>query len=66
VDRRQPGVACASAVASLLFEVVEEGADQLDVEVVDVQLTRLLAGLLGGEREQQLEGVAVGGDRLWA
>ena len=60
VDRRQPGVAGAGAVAAVCLEVVEERADQLRVEVVDVQLARLLAGLLGGEREQQPEGGEVG------
>jgi len=49
VDRRQPGVAGACAVAAVLLEVVEEGADQLRVEIVDVQLAGLFAGLLGGE-----------------
>jgi len=38
MDRRQPRVACSGAVASLGFEMVEEGADQLGVEVVDLEL----------------------------
>jgi hypothetical protein len=42
--------------------VGEEGADQRRVEIVDVQLERLLAGLLVREAEQQLERVAVRGD----
>jgi len=66
VDRREPGVPGAGAVAAVLLEMVEERADQLGVEIVDVQLAGLLAGSLGGEREQQPERVAVGGDRLWA
>jgi hypothetical protein len=66
VDRRQAVVAGAGAVAPFCFEVVEERADQRRVEIVEVQLARLLAGPLGGEREQQPEGVAVGGDGLRA
>ena len=59
VDRCQPVVARPRAVAAVLFEVVEERADQRRVEVVDVQLTGLFADLFGREREQQPEGVTV-------
>ena len=38
VDRRQPGVAGAGAVAAVVFEVVEEGADQRRVQVGEVEL----------------------------
>ena len=38
VDRGQPGVAGADAVAALVFEVVEEAGDQRRVEVGEVQL----------------------------
>jgi hypothetical protein len=66
VDRPEPGVAGPGAVAPVLLEVVEERADQRRVEIVDVQLERLLAGLLLREAKQQPERVAVGGDRLRA
>ena len=46
VDRPEPGVAGPGAVARGLLEVVEEGADQRRVEIVEVQLEWLLAGLL--------------------
>ena len=49
VDRRKSRVAGSGAVAPLCFEVGEERADQWGVEVVEVQLERLLAGLLLGE-----------------
>jgi hypothetical protein len=62
VDRRQPRIARAWAVTPLGFEVIEEGADQCCVEICDVQLARLLAGLFGGEAEQQPPGVAIRGD----
>ena len=66
VDRRQPGVAGAGAVAALVFEVVEERGDQRRVEVLELERRRRLAGLLLGEGEQQPEGVAIGGDRVRA
>jgi len=66
VDRTKAGVACADAVASIVFEVLEEGADQRRVEIVDVQLERLLAGPLVREAQKQPERVSVGGDRLRA
>ena len=64
VDRPEPGVAGAGTVVSVLFEVGQERADQRRVEVVDVQLERLFAGLLVSEAEQQPERVSIGGDRL--
>jgi hypothetical protein len=62
VDRAEAGVAGAGTVAAVAFEVGEEGADQWRVEVVDVQLEWLLAGLVVREAQQQREGVAIGGD----
>ena len=46
VDGAQTGVAGAGAVAAVAFEVGEERADQRRGQVVDVQLERLLAGLV--------------------
>ena len=66
VDRPEPGVAGPGTVAPCLLEMVEERADQRSVEIVDVELERLLAGPLVGEAEQQPERVAVGGDGLGA
>ena len=66
VDRRQPGVPGPGAVASVVFEVGEERADQRRVEIVEVQLEWLFAGLLVREAQQQPERVAVGGNRLRA
>ena len=39
-DRGKPGVAGAHAVLPLVLQVVEEGADQRGIEIVDVQLRR--------------------------
>jgi hypothetical protein len=48
MERRQPVVARADAVAPVCLEVVEEGTDQRRVKLVDVELAGPLAGLLGG------------------
>jgi hypothetical protein len=53
VDRPEARVAGPGAVAPVFFEMGEERADQRRVEIVDVQLERLLGGLLLGEGEQQ-------------
>jgi hypothetical protein len=66
VDRGQAGVAGPHAVAALALEVVQERADQPGVQVGDLQAGGRLAGALGGEAQQQLAGVAVGGDGVGA
>jgi len=66
VDRREPVVAGRDRVAAFSFEVLEERCDQCCVEVGDIEIAGLFAGPLGGEAQQQLEGVAVGGDRVLA
>jgi hypothetical protein len=66
VDRAEAGVAGSRAVAAVVFEVLEERADQWRVEIVDVELEGLLAGLLVCEAQQQSERVSVGGDRFRA
>ena len=65
VDCGEAGVAAADAVAALVFEMVEEGADERGVEVGQIQLRGRFAEL-GGEAEQQPEGVAVGSDGVRA
>jgi hypothetical protein len=49
-----------------VLEVVQERADQLGVQIGNLDLAGRLAGLLLGEREQEPERVAVGGDRVRA
>ena len=51
VDRPEPGVAGAGVVAADLFQVGEKRADQRRVQIVEVQLKRLFAGLVLGEAE---------------
>src|SRR5664279_3543288 len=65
-DRGEAVVAGADLVAALVFEMVEERADQRRVQLGDVQLAGLRAGAGGGEGEQQPERVAVAGDGVCA
>jgi hypothetical protein len=51
VDRCQPRVAGADGIAAVLLEVGEERSDHRRVEVGDVQLAGLLAGLPLGEAQ---------------
>jgi hypothetical protein len=53
VDRGEPGVAGADAVAALVLQVVEERAGQRGVEVGDLQAGGLFPGLAGGEGQEQ-------------
>jgi hypothetical protein len=57
VQRGEAGVAGADGVAALGLEVIQEGADELGVEILGLQPGRRPAGLLRGEGQQQLEGV---------
>jgi hypothetical protein len=66
VDRRESVVAGRGRVVALVFEVLEERGDQRRVEVGDVELAGWGAASLGGEAQEQPEGVAVGGDRVRA
>jgi hypothetical protein len=65
-DRRQAHVARRDAVVTVVLEVLQERADQLGVEIVDVQLAGRSARVLLGEGEQQTERVAVGVDGVRA
>lgn len=61
VDRCQASIPRAGSIASLILEVVEESADQRRVQVAEVKLAGLLAGLALREAQQQPQRVAVGG-----
>ena len=64
MNRDQTGVPGARAVATVLFEVVEECVDHGHVEIGKKQLRRRLAEPGSGEREQESEGVTVGSYRV--
>jgi len=57
VDRREPGVAGPGAVAAVCLQVLQERGDHRGVEVGEAELGGLLAGLAGGEGEQEPAGV---------
>lgn len=66
VDRGQTGFATGGAVAADVLQVLEELADGGRVQVGEVQLVGQFAGALVQVRQQQLECVTVGGDRVRA
>jgi hypothetical protein len=53
VDRGESRVAGLAAVAAVLLKVVEERSDQRRVEITEIQLARLVAGLLLSEGQKQ-------------
>ena len=59
VNGSQAGVAAGHTVVPVRFEMIEEPADQLAVEVGDVEVAGVFAGLLVGEGEQQPKRVPV-------
>jgi hypothetical protein len=64
-DRGKPNVTGAHAIFPLLLDVVEEGADECGINIVEVQLRRLFAMPLGCEDQQQPQCVPIGGDCMW-
>ena len=65
-DRGQPRIAAAGAVAALAFDVDQEVAHQVGVQIFDLEFRRRPAGPLAGEAQQQAERVAIAGDRVRA
>jgi hypothetical protein len=66
VQRGQAGVAAAGTVAALAFQVIEELTDESGVKVSEYKTGGGAAKAIGGEAQQQAEGVAVGGHRVGA
>jgi hypothetical protein len=65
-DGREADVAGARAVAAVALQMVEEGADEPHVEILDLKIGRLPLHPGGGEAQEQDEAVRVGCDRMWA
>ena len=65
-DRGQAGVAGPRVVAAFAFEMAEEPADELCVDVRDPEFRGLFPRLPLGEADQQAEGVVVAGDGVRA
>src|SRR5882724_3024631 len=66
MDGREPSIASLHGVAPLLFQLLQERADEGRVEVRQLEPRRMLSELAMGETKEQPEGVAVSGDRVWA
>ncbi len=66
MDSSQAGVAGGDAVASLVFEVIEEAAHQHGVQIGKIELGGFLSGPRFGEGQQQPERVTVGVDGVRA
>jgi hypothetical protein len=66
VDGRQTRIATARRVAALLLKVIEEGADDAWIEILQSKRGRLLPQALPREAEQEPKCVAVGCDRVGA
>ena len=60
MDRGQPGVAGGAAVAPVIFQVLQECADQWGVQVGEAESAGRGPGLLAGEGQQEPACVAVG------
>jgi hypothetical protein len=65
-DGREADVAGARAVAAVALQMVEEGADERHVEILDLKIGRLPLHPGGGEAQEQDEAVRVGCDRMRA
>ncbi len=66
VDGRQARIATARRVAAPLLKVIEEGANDAWIEVLQSERGRLLLEALPSEAEQQPKRVAVGSNRVGA
>jgi hypothetical protein len=66
VQGSETGIACARAIASLMLQVIEERADERNVEVLQGDGGGWLGETLLHEGQQQAESVAVRGYRVSA
>ena len=65
-DRGQSGVARTRVVAALVLEMAQEGAEEVGVQVAELQFRRGLLQHLAGMADQQSERVPVAGDGVRA
>ncbi len=66
MERRESGVTAAGGVATFALEVVEELAEEGSVEIGELEPGWSSAEACCREAQEQTEGVAVGGHRVWA
>src|ERR1700683_572048 len=66
MDGRQAIVAGRHSVGAVVFQMVEEAANDVVAEIVEGELGGAFAMKTAGESEEQLHGVAVGQDGIAA
>lgn len=66
MDRRQPRVAAARAVAAPGFDEHQEAPDQIRIDIGDLERSRRPPEAIAGVFQEQAKGVAVAGDRVRA
>jgi hypothetical protein len=62
----QAGISAAGAIAALFFEMVEEGADERSIQILEVKHRGRFLQTLPGKCEEQTEGVPVTGNGVRA
>jgi hypothetical protein len=60
LDRRQPDIACDGRILARILEVLEEGADEAGIELLQRQLRWPDLQSFCGEHEEQLEAGGIG------
>jgi hypothetical protein len=60
--RRQARVACLDRVLPLLLELVQKRENQIPVDILNRQCTRLAASAFGGEEDQHAQRITIAGD----
>jgi hypothetical protein len=58
-DGGQTAIACARRIASSRFEIVEEGEDPVDGDVIEAKVRDRATSVCGEEEEEEAEGVPV-------
>ena len=65
-DGRQPCVAAADAVAAHRLDEAQESTNEVCVKVLELQVRRRAAKLIGSVVQQQAEGIPIARDRMGA
>src|ERR1039458_9225491 len=63
-DGSQTQIASARTILTALFTVIQKGTDDRGIDILPSELRRLSSPLLLHELEQELEGVAIAGNRV--
>jgi hypothetical protein len=65
-DRRQPAIARRHRISSAGVQVRQEPRDYIDPQVGEMQIGDRAFLIVGQEREQQTQRIAIGTHRVWA